>query len=62
MVYDLENHYTERQKKIVSNVFKFLLEEKYKNVKKEFDKRKIINYCRNIIKNFKIFVMSIINK
>lgn len=62
MVYDLENHYTERQKKIVSNVFKFLLEEKYKNVKKEFDKRKIINYCRNVIKNFKIFLKSIINR
>lgn len=62
MVYNLENHYTERQKKIVSKVFKFLLEEKYNKVKKEFAKRKIINYCRNILKNFKSFLKSIVNR
>ena len=62
MVYNLENHYTERQKKLVSNVFKFLLEDKYKSVKNEFSKRKIINYLRNIIKSFKIFLKSIVNR
>lgn len=62
MVYNLENHYTDRQKKMVSNVFTSLVEEKFKNVKREFDKRKIVNYFRNIIKNLKIFLKSIINR
>ena len=62
MVYNLENHYTDRQKKMVSNVFTFLVEEKFENVKREFDKRKVVNYCRNIIKNFKIFLKSIVNR
>lgn len=62
MVYNLENHYTDRQKKMVSNVFTFLVEEKFENVKREFGKRKVVNYCRNIIKNFKIFLKSIVNR
>ena len=62
MVYNFENHYTDRQKKIVSNVFEYLQKEEYIRVKKEFDKRKIINYCRNVIRNFKILIKSIINK
>ena len=62
MIYNLENHYTERQKKLVSNVFKFLLKEKFKSVQNEFTKRKIINYLRNVMKGFKIFLKSIVNK
>lgn len=62
MTYNLENHYTERQKKLVSNIFEFLLKDKFKSVQNEFTKRKIINYLRNILKGFKIFLKSLANK
>lgn len=62
MVYNCENHYSERQKKMVKEIFDFLVNKDYKKVRKVLRKRKLVNYLRNVKGNFVIFIKSIFNR
>lgn len=62
MVYEYENYYSERQKKIVTEIFVFLKENKYKEIKQILIKRKIINYYRTVKESLKCFLKAILNK
>lgn len=57
-----ENHYSPRQKKIVTDIFVLLSKGEYKSIKNIFTKRKFINYLRNIKATFITFIKSIFNK
>ena len=48
MVYDETNHYSPRQKDLLNNIFKDIIDEKYTNINKNFFKRKLVNYIREI--------------
>lgn len=52
MVYDETNHYSPRQKELLNNIFQDINDEKYKNINKNFLKRKLVNYVREIYRAF----------
>lgn len=63
MLYSLNNGYSERQKKLMQDIFKALLEEgDCRKVKKILTKRKIVNYFRNILMSTKTLLKSIVNR
>ena len=62
MVYNCENRYSERQKKLTDEIFHLLIDGNYKKIKNLFFKRKMINYLRNVKDKFISFVKSIINR
>lgn len=62
MVYDETNHYSPRQKELLNNIFNDICEEKYVNVEKNFLKRKLVNYIREIYRAFKQLIKVIIRR
>lgn len=62
MVYNIENHYTDNQKKIVNKILILLINRNFKDVKRILNTRNLINYFRNVIGCFTKFLKSIINK
>lgn len=50
MVYNIENHYSPRQKDITNNIFAYLKESKYSKVKTILNQRRAINKIRRIVK------------
>ena len=62
MINECENHYSERQKKMVQEFFVLLSKNNCKKIKQLLIKRKIVNYIRNIKGNFVRFIKSLINK
>ncbi len=59
---DNENHYSSREKEIVNDIFVLLSKEQYKNVKEILNKRKFVNYLKNIKSSFIKFIKSIVNR
>ena len=62
MLYSLNNGYSERQKKLMQDIFKALLERDCRKVKEILTKRKIVNYFRNILMSTKTLLKSIVNR
>lgn len=62
MVRSGENHYSERQKALVSNIFNLLSQGKFKKVKGLLIKRKLINYIRRVKQSLTNFIKSLINR
>ena len=62
MLYSLNNGYSERQKKLMQDIFKALLEGDCRKVKEILTKRKIVNYFRNILMSTKTLLKSIVNR
>ena len=62
MVYECENHYSERQKKIVNDIFIYLQKNKYNEIKQILVKRKIVNYLRTVKGSLVGLIKSILNK
>ena len=50
MIYNIENHYSPRQKDITNNIFQYLIDSKYTKVKSILNKRKVVNKIRKIVK------------
>lgn len=50
MIYNIENHYSPRQKDITNNIFKDLSESKYAKVKNILNKRRVVNKIRKIVR------------
>ena len=62
MLYSLNNGYSERQKKLLQDIFKTLSEGNCGKVKEILTKRKIVNYFRNILMSRKTLLKSIVNR
>ena len=62
MLYSLNNGYSERQKKLLQDIFKALSEGNCGKVKEILTKRKIVNYFRNILMSTKTLLKSIVNR
>lgn len=62
MVRNGENHYSDRQKVLVSDIFNLLLQGKFKKVKGLLMKRKLINYIRRVKQSLTAFIKSLINR
>ena len=62
MLYSLNNGYSERQKKLLQDIFKTLSEGNCGKVKEILTKRKIVNYFRNILMSTKTLLKSIVNR
>lgn len=62
MVYKQDNWYSPRQKKLINSLFVNLLNEKYKDVKKEFFMRKFINYIRKCYRAMIHLIKTIIGR
>lgn len=52
MVYDETNHYSPRQRELLNRIFQDIYDEKYENINKNFFKRKLVNYLREIYRAF----------
>lgn len=52
MIYDETNHYSPRQKELLNNIYQDIYDEKYQNINKNFLKRKLVNYVREIYRAF----------
>ena len=50
LINNMKNQYSIRQKNLLQYVYNSLLEKKYKNITKEFLKRRIVNYIRRVYK------------
>lgn len=62
LVNNIQNHYSARQKDMLIRILNYLKDKEYKNVVKEIQKRKLLNYARKIMGNMKQFIKSIIGK
>lgn len=52
MIYDETNHYSPRQKELLNNIFQDIYDGKFVNINKNFLKRKLVNYVREIYRAF----------
>lgn len=62
MVYDETNHYSPRQKELLNNIFQDIYDGKYTNINKNFLKRKLVNYVREIYRAFIQLIKIIIRR
>ena len=62
MIFECENHYSDRQKNIVRDMIVLISNNNYKKVKQLLFKRKIVNYIRTLKGSFINFLKSIVNK
>lgn len=61
-IFELENHYTQRQKNALNEIFKYLQISQYNKIKKILNKRNLIKIIRNIQFNIKNLLKSLIGK
>ena len=50
MVFELENHYSERQKNVTNDIFIYLKNSEYSKIKSLLNKRKLVNRIRRMLK------------
>lgn len=50
LVYEAENHYSDRQKNVTNKIFRYLRDGQYSKIKELLYQRKAINYIRNMIR------------
>ena len=62
LVNNIQNHYSARQKEMLVRILNYLKDNEYKNVVKELQKRKLLNYVRKIMSNMKQFIKAILGK
>ena len=62
LVNNIQNHYLARQKEMLVKILNYLKNNEYKNVVKELQKRKLLNYVRKIMVNMKQFIKAILGK
>lgn len=62
MIYEYKNHYTERQKGLLKDIYEGILNKQYNKVKKAFLLRKIVNYIRRFLRSFKDLGKAIIGR
>lgn len=62
LIYSLESYYTERQKKLVSNIFLYIKDEKYKKIRSLFVARRFARYFRNVLSSFVNFILYLIGR
>lgn len=56
------NHYSPRQKMLLTNIYQGFYEKKYNDVKKAFFSRKFVNYIRKIYRSFIEFLKTIVGR
>lgn len=61
-IFELENHYSQRQKDSLNQIFKYLQELQFNKIKKILNKRNLIRVLRNIEFNLKNLLKSIIGR
>lgn len=62
MTYGEDNHYSPRQKALLNNIYQGIYDKNYKEVKKAFLLRKIVNYIRRVYKSFIEFIKTLIRR
>lgn len=50
MIYNIENHYSPRQKDMMNNIFRYLSESQYNKIKSILKQRRVVNKIRRIVK------------
>ena len=50
MIYNIENHYSPRQKDMMNNIFRYLSESQYNKIKSILRQRRVVNKIRRIVK------------
>lgn len=62
MTYSEENHFSPRQKALLNNIYQSIYDKKYKEVKKGFFSRKLVNYIRRVYASFINFIKTLLRR